>query len=364
MVTSAKSLREYRFKRPGQRVSEESKLEMSASIVGDDTQNGGEGLYVDGTCNQEDFECLTKALKSATEAATKGIGKESMRKQVIAKLKSAMDLTVNSAVKKGQLKVGKRLKRKVSADNIVSGKRKRNGTKRDEEAKDKCPLSTVPTAASNQNAVSSKRPKPPTPSVTNPNENMRKVTKKKSKGRPKIKVGDVVSLPATAFDGDIPGSYSAENPEASFGKVKSISKQGMAKVEWFKDEVDDDWVSDEFELCRVKDLTLEVRRTTVSKIIVLLVEGEQVAFEHQDKNNFPKNFFELLVKHDWRKWVASVKKELEGWDANNAVTVVNIEDVRSIKEKMQNIRHYKEIDGDHLSFFIGKDMSYVDDMID
>ena len=109
--------------------------------------------------------------------------------------------------------------------------------------------------------------------------------------------------------------------------MKSISKQGMAKVEWFKDEDDDDWVSDEFELCRVKDLTLEVRRTTVSKIIVLLVEGEQVAFEHQDKNNFPKNFFELLVKHDWRQWVASVKKELEGLDANNAVTVVNIEDV-------------------------------------
>ena len=44
--------------------------------------------------------------------------------------------------------------------------------------------------------------------------------------------------------------------------------------------------------------------------------------------------------------------------------IVNIEDVRSIKENMQNIRYYKEIDGDHLSFFIGKDMSYVDDMID
>ena len=55
-VTSAKSLRECRFKRPGQRVSEESKLEISASVVGDDTQNGGEGFYVDGTCNQEDFE--------------------------------------------------------------------------------------------------------------------------------------------------------------------------------------------------------------------------------------------------------------------------------------------------------------------
>ena len=137
----------------------------------------------------------------------------------------------------------------------------------------------------------------------------------------------MVSLPATAFDGDIPGSYSAENPEPSFGRVKKISKNGMAEVEWFKDENEDDWVSDEMELCMVKDLTLEILKATASNIIVLLVEGEQVAFEHADKNNFPKNFFELLVKHDWRKWVASVKKELEGWDANNAVTVVDIKDV-------------------------------------
>ena len=52
-----------------------------------------------------------------------------------------------------------------------------------------------------------------------------------------------------------------------------------------------------------------------------------MAFESQDKNNWPKNFFELLVKKDWRKWVASVKKELQGWDDNNAVSVVKIEDV-------------------------------------
>jgi hypothetical protein len=44
--------------------------------------------------------------------------------------------------------------------------------------------------------------------------------------------------------------------------------------------------------------------------------------------------------------------------------IVNIDDVRSIKGNMQNIKYYKEIDGDHLSFFIGKDMSYVKDMID
>ena len=210
------------------------------------------------------------------------------------------------------------------ADNVVTGKRKRKEAK---QSKVKSPVTTVPTTTPNPDVATVIKPTPPKKIVTNPNESGRSVNKKKSKGGPRIKVGDVVSLPATAFDGDVPGSYSAENPEPSYGKVKSISAKGMATVEWFKDEAEDDWVSDEMETCRVKDLTLEIRKSAVSNIIVLLVEGEQVAFEHQDKNNFPKNFFELLVKHDWRKWVASVKEELEGWDANNAVTVVNIEDV-------------------------------------
>jgi len=62
---------------------------------------------------------------------------------------------------------------------------------------------------------------------------------------------------------------------------------------------------------------LVVRKATISNIIVLLVEGEKIAFESAEKSKLPKNFFELLVKKDWRKWVASVKKELEGWDQNS-----------------------------------------------
>ncbi len=41
----------------------------------------------------------------------------------------------------------------------------------------------------------------------------------------------------------------------------------------------------------------------------------------------PKDFFEVLVRADWRKWVEAVKKEIAGWDDNNAVEFVNIEDV-------------------------------------
>ena len=34
-----------------------------------------------------------------------------------------------------------------------------------------------------------------------------------------------------------------------------------------------------------------------------------------------------VVKKYWRKWVEAVEKELEGWDFNNAVSVVNISEV-------------------------------------
>ena len=44
--------------------------------------------------------------------------------------------------------------------------------------------------------------------------------------------------------------------------------------------------------------------------------------------------------------------------------IVNIDDVRTVTSKMENIKNYTEIEGDHLSFFIGKDMSYVDTMIE
>ena len=329
MVQSAKSIREYRFKIPGKRQGEESKLENSASIVGDDLQTGGEGLYIDEICNQAEFESLTEQLDSAIEAAKKGLAKKSIRENVLSKLNSCIELAKHGSVAKGQLKVGKRKsKSSVSKDNVVKGKRARKKVTFESEAatdveKDKSPVTVSTTASNPKVASTSKGTKPNSLSSTS----KKKGSTKKNKGGPKIKVGDVVSLPATAFDGEVPGSYSDEHPEPSYGEVLSISDSGLVKVKWMKDDHDDDWVTDGVGEVRLRDLSLEVRRRTISNIIVFLVEGEQVAFEHLDKNNWPKNFFELLVKQDWRKWVASVKKELEGWDENNAVTVVNITDV-------------------------------------
>ena len=45
--------------------------------------------------------------------------------------------------------------------------------------------------------------------------------------------------------------------------------------------------------------------------------------------------------------------------------IVNIVDVREVVDRFNgNLKYFKEIDGDHLSYFIGKDMTYVDDLIE
>ncbi len=57
----------------------------------------------------------------------------------------------------------------------------------------------------------------------------------------------------------------------------------------------------------------------------MLVEGDKVAFAPKDINDWPKDFFEVLVRSDWCKWVEAVKKEIAGWDDNRAVILVNID---------------------------------------
>ena len=72
MVQSAKSLREYRFRMPGNNFGEESELERSARLVNDD-QIGGGGLYVDSICESEKFDRLTKLLNEAIVATEIGV---------------------------------------------------------------------------------------------------------------------------------------------------------------------------------------------------------------------------------------------------------------------------------------------------
>ena len=299
-VQSIKSMREHQFQIPGKRHEPESKIESSAMQEAMDCE--GEGIYVDEVCSQDSYHELTSSIQKAIKNADSGLSKPSIRQQVLHKLKAARDLANGPAPSSGGLKIGKRkASSDITSDNIVKGKRTQ--VRAGEH-----------TSASNTLTQ--------TGEVTDAKSNIDSGVsmKKGRRGRkPGIKVGDLVSLPSSHFDGKEPGSFSDDHPDPCLGKVKDIKKNGLTLVHWIDDD-DEHWV-------KIKDLTLEVKKRTTTNIIVMLVEGAQIAFEAKDKHKYPKNFFEVLVKKDWREWVASVKKELSGWDANNAVSVVPIEDV-------------------------------------
>ena len=148
---------------------------------------------------------------------------------------------------------------------------------------------------------------------------------KPRRGKIHVVRGDLVSCKSTLFDGDQPGSYSDDAPARSYGVAVGGVEKGIIRIR-FEGE-------DEIYEIKARDLRIEYGKVTSAKIVVLLMEGNKVAFDHADANKMPRNFFEVLVRSDWRKWVEAVKRELEGWNDNQATTVVGIDEVPKSAKK-------------------------------
>jgi hypothetical protein len=57
-----------------------------------------------------------------------------------------------------------------------------------------------------------------------------------------------------------------------------------------------------------------------------IVEGVQLQWEAAGKKlPWPKHFFEALTCSDWRRWVEAVRKEMDSWAENDAVTEMKSE---------------------------------------
>ncbi len=60
---------------------------------------------------------------------------------------------------------------------------------------------------------------------------------------------------------------------------------------------------------------------------MMLVEGNKLMFVPKHEEAWPKDFFKILVRSDWKKWVESVKAEIQGWHDNDAVEIVMFKNV-------------------------------------
>lgn len=324
MVQSIQSLRQHRFKLPGNRPKPGSKLEESAAEFGENFSavvgQGGEGAYV-AECQQPAFDQLVQQIVAAKDAASSAAVKPTMREAVLSKLKAALD-ALNPAAAKGRLKLGKLKKKTISKRNIVTGKRKRKGSRPERNVSVPDGGDQSDPEVETSSAIEVDETEVPEPSTPATPRRSKATNRKKKHGKGgsarMIRPGDLVSASATVFDDpEDPGSWSKENPQRCYGIVKAITSDGKVTVQW------DDEVMD----VKMLDLKREVAKATDARIVVFLIEGSTIAYEAQGKSNWPKDFFQLLIKKDWRKWVEAVKKELSGWEDNQAVQVVDIQDV-------------------------------------
>jgi len=103
--------------------------------------------------------------------------------------------------------------------------------------------------------------------------------------------------------------------------VLSRSKRGgNVKVKW-----------DEGDSCQVHwtHLHLEVPKVSVEIILATLGDATELKSRPEDQSgHWPANFFEALVRSDWRDWVLAVKKENAGWIVNQATRVVKYNDMK------------------------------------
>ena len=303
---SVKSLREHEIQIPhkiSHRIRPPTTLDASANAQ---YAGPGEGEYVPEHLSYSSRDQLSNDIRALQEKAKSTISEPSIREKIINGLRKAHEAN-NGEHDSGVLRRGKEeaLQRagrrassrmEVGSSNVISGKRTRSG----------------------ESPPVSKKAKSDLPNKMDANGRK----KVKSNGL-KIGVGDLVSASPNIFDGTVPGSFSSANPERQYGVVTKVwskkkKRERIVQVKWAGGES-----------CRIgaSDLRLEKAKLTgVNILTVLIAEGRKPLYDSQDKSDWPKDFFHALVRDDWRKWVAAVKKEIDSWNDFNAFTTIPIEE--------------------------------------
>jgi hypothetical protein len=169
------------------------------------------------------------------------------------------------------------------------------------------------------------------------NEIKEKRARRDSKRKAEIKVGDKVKVKTARFG----RHYAKGRPEYTKGKVVTI-KGKKAKVRYEGgNELYDTYLS---HLLRYVDgdnaeegnvvatICYEGKWYKKSQTFYTIMAALEVGSalkrsEENEESSWPKDFFEAIVRNDWREWVMAVQKENESWRTFDAAEEVNYVDM-------------------------------------
>jgi hypothetical protein len=281
-VQSVKYLRNHRQKMIG--TSKGKMLDIEESAMFGNVDSLHEGLYTDSViCSDAD-----KIALEVEEEIKKG---GSMKEALLKAIRKTSKTISNGGLARGKNKAATG---DITDENIIESKRKKNRVEK---------FVRLNSSGQPVSPMLPKRMLSKTRALKSGEQNSPKLGPNFRKGKGKLvaKVGDLISVKPEIFD-DETGAYSKENPGLIFGTVDAIALNGIAKVTW----VDDG----SFNFCKLRDLTVVKSKrdvkSVVAGIIALLVKGKPI--KTKKNQDFPKDFFEVLVREDWRKWVEAVKK--------------------------------------------------------
>jgi hypothetical protein len=151
---------------------------------------------------------------------------------------------------------------------------------------------------------------------------------KELKRKAEIQVGDMVRIKTIRF-GKL---YAKDRPKYTQGKVVGTKGKKVAVVYEGGEESYDTYKShleklEVDELAKDDDVVATIiyqgKRYKKSQTFYTIMAALEVGSglkrsQESEESSWPKDFYEALVRNDWREWVGAVQKENESWRTFNA----------------------------------------------
>ena len=158
-------------------------------------------------------------------------------------------------------------------------------------------------------------------------------TRKKPRKAYQLPAGARVEIDTTRFDGVDPGSYSKGKPAVMEGTIIGKKSGGVVTVRWHDGDVTDSHWSH----LRSKGLKATVEAMLMAAECMgvyasMAVKGDGVLCISEEAMDVakdvapPRNFFECLLRDDWKHWLESIRREMKGWDENDAYESIDFDD--------------------------------------